>query len=332
NENGVDVSSTLLGGLKAQPVSDGDKKVVYTANTSAKVSGKYAFSFPAGLVTDQSEAGNKSDAFNYTIDFGAGATTFDLSTVNAANNVITVDFGRAVKGGAVANSATDLANYTLCGKPLPEGTKIVLNGTQDIATITLPSESIEKTDPNAVFTVANVKSLNNELLNSYKGTVYVVDNVSPTLDTATLNNDGSVTLAFSEKLQAAPVVGDLVLTINNKELSSAGAPAYSVNPITVGADAGNYAVTVTAKVFDGIDGKAGTSDDILYIDVNGDGTYNSTDDIQIGSGATVTAGNVNLKTNSAITSVKIGTLKTGASTAADAQGNKLKLNVVKTVK
>ncbi|MED4885139.1 S-layer homology domain-containing protein [Bacillus smithii] len=333
NENGVDVSSTLLGGLKARSVSDGDKKVVYAANTPAKVSGKYAFSFPAGLVTDQSEAGNKSDAFNYTIDFGAGATTFDLSSVDAENNVITVDFGRAVKGGAVANSATDLANYTLGGKPLPEGTKIVLNETQDKATITLPSESIEKTDPNAVFTVANVKSLNNELLNSYKGTVSVVDNVKPVLNSASLTSDNKLLIGFSETLDVDPVVGDLVIKVNGKTVTanSTGLGKNLIVTKGTGSDAGKYLVNLDDLVVQGEPTDSGDNVPATptYFDVNNNGTYDDETDIKIADGP---VDNFKITSSPAINSVTVSTLATGVSTAKDAASNPLKNDVTVKVK
>ena len=81
NENGVAVTS-FLGGLTAKAVKAGETKLVYAAKTPAKVSGKFAFSFAKDLVSDQAETANKSDAFNYTIDFGQAetATTFELTT------------------------------------------------------------------------------------------------------------------------------------------------------------------------------------------------------------------------------------------------------------
>ncbi|WP_368996744.1 S-layer homology domain-containing protein [Caldifermentibacillus hisashii] len=327
NMNGVDVTSSFLGGLTASAITAGDKKVTFTAATPAKISGKYAFSFGAGLVTDQSETGNTSDAFNYTIDFGSGATTFSLpSAPTATNNVITVEFGRAVKGGAVANSATDVNNYTLGGKPLPQGTTIVLDAAQDTATITLPAGTIEKTDANAVFTVANVMSLNGEMLNTYTGTVSVVDNVKPVLNSATLNNDGTVSIGFDETLTAGPDADDLKVTVNGVDLATT---AYTVTPITVGAEAGKYLLTVNGLVDNGTDGNSGGGDDILYVDVNGNSVYNAGTDIVVTTG-NVTAGTVSLK-NAVFTSVKVGTVAS-PNTGKDADNNFLKGNVVLTVK
>ncbi|WP_342442442.1 hypothetical protein MHB65_03045 [Lysinibacillus sp. FSL K6-0075] len=206
NENGVIVTSTLLGGLTADPVQAGDKKVVYKPAAAAKISGKYAFSFAAELVSDQAETANKSATFNYTIDFGQGETVteFELDSGNlptASGNVITVTFDEAVKGGAVANSATDLANYTLAGKPLPTGTTITLDSAQKVATITLPAESVEKDDAAAIFTVANIKNTaGTKTVKSYTGTVDVEDNVSPVLQSAKAIDNKTIELTYSEAI------------------------------------------------------------------------------------------------------------------------------------
>lgn len=204
NENGVAVSAgSFLGGLVATTTSAGDKKVVYTATSPLKVAGKYAFSFGHNLVNDQAETANRSDAFNYTIDFGTSTATFNLVSAAATSptsNTFAVNFGTAVKGGAVSNSATDHNNYTLGGKPLPAGTTITLNAAQTIATIVLPTESVEKTDGTAVFTVANVDSLTGAKLNAYNGTVAISDNVKPVLASGALTADNKLALGFSEAL------------------------------------------------------------------------------------------------------------------------------------
>lgn len=209
NENGVAVTN-FLGGLTAQPVKAGDKKVVYTATTPAKLAGTFAFSFAKDLVTDQAETANKSDAFNYTINFGTGETTFELVSASAANNVIQVNFGKAVKGGAVANSATDLNNYSLAGKPLPAGTTIVLDGTQKVATITLPTEeSVDKTDTTAIFTAANVQAISGETLKAYKGTVSVTDNVKPVLKSAKVLDNKTIELTYSEAMSLTAALAEV---------------------------------------------------------------------------------------------------------------------------
>ena len=178
---------------------------MYDVKTPAKVSGKFTFSFAKELVADQAEAANKSDAFNYTIDFGQAETetTFTVTSTEAKNNVITVTFPEAVKGGAGANSATDLANYTLAGKPLADGTTITLDATQKVATITLPTGSVDKDDQAAIFTVANIQSTTGKMVNTYKGTVAIEDNVAPVLVSAKALDNKTIELTYNESIQLA---------------------------------------------------------------------------------------------------------------------------------
>ncbi|WP_150283512.1 hypothetical protein [Rummeliibacillus sp. TYF-LIM-RU47] len=235
--NGV-LDTTTFVNFTSQAVKAGDKKVVFKSTTPVAITGQYAISFNNELVTDLSEAGNKSAAFNYTIDFGKGtqATEFELDSKNAtsaSNNVITVKYPEAVKGGAVAGSATDVANYTLAGKPLPTGTTITLNKTQDTATITLPAESIVKNDQAAVFTVANVKNTaGTKTLKTYTGTVEVKDNVAPKLQSAQLLADGKTfVLTYDENL-SSDLTGDVAsafkFTEDGKEVTVSGAVIKSV--------------------------------------------------------------------------------------------------------
>lgn len=328
NSNGVSVTTTLLNGFTAQAINAGDKKVVFNATTPGGANGQFAFSFPAGLVTDRSETANTSDAFNYTIDLGAGSTTFSLpaNPISVVGKVVTVEFGTAVKGGAVANSATDLNNYTIAGKPLPAGTTITLDSAQDTATITLPDGSIDKTDPTAIVTVANILSLNGAALNSYVGTIPVTDNTKAKLSSAVLNADGTVTIGFDEALAVDPIASDLVVTLNGSALATG---EYTVNKILAGADAGKYLIQVATTVDAGADATPATADDRLFVDLDGDGAYDA-GEIVVTTGASVTAGTANL-TNAVFSSVKVKTTS-GVSNAQDAAGNKLEVNVEKVVK
>ncbi len=267
--NGV-LDTTTFANFTSQAVKAGDKKVVFKTLTPVAITGQYAISFKNELVTDLSEAGNKSAAFNYTIDFGKGsqATEFELDSKNAtsaSNNVITVKFPEAVKGGAVAGSATDVANYTLAGKPLPTGTTITLNKAQDTATITLPAESIVKNDQAAVFTVANVKNTaGTKTLKTYTGTVEVKDNVAPKLQSAQLLADGKTfVLTYDENL-SSDLTGDVAsafkFTEDGKEVTVSGAVIKSVAGKTLIVEAqksaGTEAVKAPADGFYDATGKA----------------------------------------------------------------------------
>lgn len=258
--NGV-LDTTTFANFKSQAVKAGDKKVVFKSATPAAISGQYAISFKSDLVTDLAEAGNKSAAFNYTIDFGKGqqATEFELSKAEAkTKNVITVTFPEAVKGGAVAGSATDVANYTLAGKPLPTGTTITLNAGQTEATITLPAESIAKDDKAAVFTVANVKNTAGvKTVKSYTGTVVINDNIAPKLQSAQLLADGKTFVLTYDEALSSSLTGDVVsafkFTEDGKDVTVSNAVIKSVTGKTLIVEAqktaGTNAVTAATAGF-----------------------------------------------------------------------------------
>ena len=358
NENGVAVlASSFLGGLTPTAITAGDKKVVYTAATPAKISGKFAFSFGSSLVSDLAETANNSEAFNHTFDFGsASAGSFDLTSAVATSptsNIITVNFGTAVKGGAVANSATDVNNYSLGGKPLPAGTTITLNSAQTAATIILADNSIAATDATTVFTVANVDALNGAKLNAYNGTVATSDNVQPVLNSGTLTADNKLAVGFSEALATSPVAGDLVFKINGNTVTNAGSVNLTVTPGT-GSDAGKYLVNLDGLVKQGTtvaatpgtpgnagpDGTAGNADDVAaipgtpasttpsYVDVNNNNAYDTATDIKIGDGPVA---GFKFSTSSAISSVTV-TTAAGTRTGADLAGNTLTSATTVTVK
>lgn len=261
DSNGRQMNS-VLGTLTNDAVTAGDKKVVYQAGTPDKLTGKYAFSFPASAVSDMAETPNTSSAFNYTIDFGSASSSFDLTSATATGNVVTVNFGRAVKGGAVANSATDVNNYSLAGKPLPAGTTIVLDGGQTTATITLPTtDSVAKDDPTATFTVANVQSLTGETLKSYTGTVAIEDNTAPVLNSAKVLDNKTIELTYSEAIQIDAATtnmnlgdsfvikqGDTVLGLANAELTGTVASGFDtklVLKVAKGADTAGTPASAT---------------------------------------------------------------------------------------
>lgn len=357
NENGVAVTpANFPGVLTADTVTAGDKKVVYSLTTPTAISGKYAFSFATGLVSDQAQTANTSVAFNHTFDFGvANAGKFDLTSATAVNNVITVAFGRAVKGGAVSNSATDVANYSLAGKPLPSGTSIVLNSAQTEATITLPAESIEKSDSSSVFTVANVEALNGSTLNSYTGTVATRDNVKPVLNSGVLTADNKLSLGFSESLSTNPVIGDVVIKVNGTVIPvGTGGNLLTILP-GQGSDAGKFLVNLNSIVEqgtaatpgtpgtpgnDGPDGLPGTADDVLptpptpgtpatptYVDLNNNGTFDAATDIKIADGPVA---DFKFSNSALINSVTVTT--SNSTIGADAAGNTIKTATTITVK
>lgn len=289
NENGV-LEASKFANYLSKPVATGDKKVVFEAATAEAITGKFAISFKNELVKDLSEAGNKSAAFNYTVDFGQGqsVTEFDVTSAAAtSNNVIKVTYPEAVKGGAVANSATDITNYTLAGKPLAAGTSITLDADQKVATITLPADSVSKDDQAAIFTVANVKNTaGTKTVKSYTGTVDVKDNVAPVLDSAKVLDNKTIELTYSEAIQIDAAgtnknlgdsfvikQGDTVLSLANAELTGTVASGFDKKLVLTIAKGSDIAGTPASAVKGGANQSIATLSNETSATTTGAGTF-----------------------------------------------------------
>jgi len=338
--DGTDVTSTFIDTTVANQVavSDYDKTITLVPGADAAAAklqqGAYTFIIQSGFATDKSETGNASLAYTGTLDFAVDspASNFvvDPAKVTSSNdntNVITVDFGQAVKGGVGANSATNPANYSINGKSLPAGTIITLDSsTKSKATIIIPKETFAKTDTAAIFTINNVQNTAGVTVTPFTKTLQITDNTKPVFTSATLNADGSVSLGYSENFTAAGSK-DFVVTYNNAVLD---ASAVSVNT-GIGADAGKDVLTVVAQVDKGSDGKLGGGDDTLFIDVAGGtaGTLDAGDIILVNGTGSYTTPTVTIDLNKAST-LKVATIASPVST--DSYGNALVGNTSKTLK
>ncbi|CAJ1000968.1 Ig-like domain-containing protein [Brevibacillus aydinogluensis] len=343
--DGTDVTSSFIDATVANQTAVADyatsvKLAVGTGAQNANLQpGAYTFIIQSGFAKDKSETGNVSGAFTTTLDFGktapGGSFTIDpataISSSNDNTNTITINFGQAVKGGTGAASATNPANYSINGKALPDGTVITLDSNKEIATIEIPKETYATTDTAAIFTIANVQNAAGVTITPVTHTLQITDNKEPVLDSAVLNNDGTITIGFSEELSVDVDPADLVVKVNDQVVVDTETTVTK----GVGSDAGKYVVTVKQQ-FDDL-GDTDDTNDVLFIDLNGNGSYDSGEIVLktgAANGAVSTADDtaVNLKTLTAITKVVVGTIASGTPTGADAAGNTLKLDVVKTVK
>lgn len=328
--NGVDVTTGFFAS-NTVAVAKGATKVEIPLSAPVQ-SGKYTLYLPGGFVTDIAQDANNSVASTQVVDFGTSTSgEFKITqlalgqTPSNTTNVITVNYGTVVKGGAQAGSATDVNNYTLNGMPLPTGTLITLNAALNTATITVPDEAISTTDTAAVLRITGVQNSAGTVINPFVGTVAVTDSKAPVLSTAVLNTNGTFTAGFGETLNVAALLSDFDVAVNGKAVNA----SQITFTAAVGADAGKYVFAVNGLVSD--NGTVGdTTDDFLYIDANNDGAYVATDDIKV-TGAVATAGVVDLN-SAAISSVKLSTKAAGPLTGADTAGNTLKINVSKIVK
>jgi len=251
NSNGVLVT---LPELTSTAVLAGEKSVTWTCTPTA-VSGVYSFSFGSAIVSDQAETANTNAAFSYSYNMGTTTTTgFNLATVlNDAStptplvNVIKVDYGIAVKGGAVVGSATLLTSYIMNGRALPDGTTITLSEDQRIATITFPSQGIVATDPNAVFTVVGVQSLTGVTVNTHISYVAIVDNTAPTATVVHNATEKTITYTFSEPVKF--VNGADTLVTSSANLTTA-LGIYVVTGTTYNPTSPVASPTINSAVFD----------------------------------------------------------------------------------
>ena len=208
NSNGV-LLNDVLTNTAADSVSVSGKVMTITNNSTVVPKGTVSVQVLAGLANDKSSATLASAAYTGSLVFAASTTTstFAITSVDdtTSNNKLVVNFGTAVKGGAVAGSATLASAYTLNGAALPDGTTITLDSNQQYATITLGK--VTTTDPAAILVVNGVQTTSGALTNApYVATVHIYDNVAPTLTAAAVQSATDtkmvVRLTYSEAMAA----------------------------------------------------------------------------------------------------------------------------------
>ncbi|GAA4720995.1 hypothetical protein [Brevibacillus fulvus] len=227
--NGTDATANFFD--TTQPaIADGATKATVKLKTATQLSGVYTFIIAKDAVSDLAETANTSAAFTSTIDFGTAPTgefKIDPSDVKGSNNKdnkITVDYKQVVKGGAVAGSATDVSNYTLAGKALPQGTIITLSDDRMKAIIDLPDTEAISASDKAIFTISGVQNAAGTTITPVTTTVDVVDNTAPVLQSARVLDNKTVELTFSEALASVSntsVGTEFTITQGGSELTLA---------------------------------------------------------------------------------------------------------------
>ena len=244
-------------------VEKGSKKVSFKFATPVLIEGKLAVTFNKDLVTDLALAANKSDAFNMTFDFGTAKTSTEFEMAAGAFDTTTADtikvtFPEAVKGGAVAGSATDLANYTLDGKALT-GATITISADNKVATIKLAEGTITADNKTAVMKVSNVQNLaGTKTVKAYEQTIAVQDTKAPELTSAVIVDNQTIELTYNEAVQfGGTFASDFSLIVDGQAstvaLSNAAVVAGKDNTLRVTLSAPiNFSLvdTVAVKVID----------------------------------------------------------------------------------
>ncbi|MBD8031427.1 MULTISPECIES: S-layer homology domain-containing protein [Solibacillus] len=230
-------------------VEKGSKKVSFKFAAPVLVEGKLAVTFNKDLVTDLALAANKSEAFNMTFDFGTAKTSTEFKMAAGAfdttsADTIKVTFPEAVKGGAVAGSATDLANYTLDGKALT-GATITISADNKVATIKLAEGTITADNNTAVMKVSNVQNLaGTKTVKAYEETIAVQDTKAPELTSAVIIDNQTIELTYNEAVQfGGTFASDFSLIVDGE----ASTVALSNAAVVAGKD-NTLRVTLSAPV------------------------------------------------------------------------------------
>lgn len=209
NSNGVDVTSGFLT-TTSKALTSGGKSVEIPV-VGAPKSGNFTFNIPAAFATEDSLSGKKTAAYTATIKLDDATTTpFSIASVDdtTTENTLTVDFGDKVKGGVGTDSATNPANYTLDGLPLPAGTTLAFNSaSQDEVDIIL-GEGIAKNNTSAKFVVRNVKNDQGATVKVENTNVIVHDNVDPVLTDAEFIAYDTIRLTYDEAVVEKGTLAD----------------------------------------------------------------------------------------------------------------------------
>lgn len=226
DKDGKIVTSDFTG---AETIKDNTLTIAYS--TPKTITGKYTFNFPTGYVKDLSLAANASDAASIVYDFGAGtpaaAAELKATVTPAGTNKFNVAFSDTV----TTASAESASNYSLNGTALPADTKVVLASDLKNVTITLPAGSIATSNNAAYLVVSGVVSYKGTTVTTTTQNVQVVDNVAPTLVSATKTSNGIV-LKFSEKLNTTTVeVADF--TYDGKALAEGASVTATDDTVTI---------------------------------------------------------------------------------------------------
>ncbi|WNS75187.1 hypothetical protein RRV45_20295 [Bacillus sp. DTU_2020_1000418_1_SI_GHA_SEK_038] len=172
------------------------------------IDGNYVINADAGLVKDTSTAQNDSLPFRVAVTKKADIVKPQVTIVQGPKNG---QFKAVFSEPVTMDSLINPANYLINGAMLPAGTDFTDITDQKIVTITLPEGAIPTTTSYSI-TVRGVKDLSDNENNLHHGTVTIVDNTLPVLQSATLNNNNDLILTFSENI-VIPTNQQIILSL-----------------------------------------------------------------------------------------------------------------------
>lgn len=320
-------------GFGVPVVNSADATEIIVPLTGALSAGTYSVIVPSDFAKDLSFATNSNAGATAALTVStSGDTTVptivspmtlpgDVSAATSLTSGSTIDVKFTDNAGLDLASILNINNYLLNGLPLPTGSYVTNNittgtataATAVTATIHIPAGSIAKDSATNVLNVVNIKDLNGNIATpvAFSG-ITLKDDKAPKLSTATIAANGTLLLGFTEDVTSAAAgnLADFDLTLNGVKVNAATLGLATVAQ-GVGTDAGKYVITIAGKIDEGVDTNAATtSDNRVYIDVDGSSTYNA-GDILVKTGTTAAVGATTININE-LSSVKVETIATPA--------------------
>ncbi|HFK1434191.1 TPA: S-layer homology domain-containing protein [Bacillus cereus] len=244
-----DTSEDVTTKVTVEAAKDNKKGITVTFPAA----GNYKVSASKGFIQDT--AGNKSAAFTTDVKVDKKKDEEEVvvdkvapkvtdKAFNKAENTITVNFDKEVKGGQAAESAANVNNYTLGGAKLPEGTLITLTNQKETvdgkekiksttATIELPKTFTFEKSETVKFTVANVANASGVKMGTTNLLLDVKDTKAPEFKSAKVTNveKKEVTLTFSEVVKVDAT--DFEFDLNGVPFTVATAPTEASKEVVL---------------------------------------------------------------------------------------------------
>jgi len=336
-----DLGSTVANTVSTISINPNDKSelVLVLAVPIVSTAKTYSIVLPGTAVKDLSIEMNTAAAANTTVDVSTGTPvagdtskpTVAFSAVAAATLVggvyTPITFALAIAdvgtSGLDMATVTNTANYILDGASLPGGSYVTyLAGVA--TTIHIPTGTVAS-DKTYSLNVNNIKDKAGNIANPFVDTTSIVlkSDIKPVFTTAVINSNGSISLGFSKGVsaQVALTSADFQITANRVLIPV----AKTVFTNGTGSDDGKYVVTLAAMVDAGADNLPDTTaDNRVFIDANGNGTYDAGVDILVTTGTTTAIGATTADAN------LLSTLTVKANTAVTVTDTKTLLNPMKT--
>ncbi|MFB5191048.1 beta strand repeat-containing protein [Alicyclobacillus fastidiosus] len=255
-------STDSLGTLTATYDANGDKNILILSPASAPSStaSTETFYFNPGAFTDTSVAANTSASQTITANLASGVAATDTTaptvTITGASASLVSglnhnEFTYTVDPDVNTSTVLNTNNYRLNGAALPSGSYATIdtsNPALDTVTVHLGTGTI-KTDGTYSVSVLNIADKAGNVAQTAVANENLTSDVAPTLKSATFNNDGTLTVAFSKEVTGSTGNdSDFTVKLNGQTLTAGDATNGFTVADGTGALVGDVIVTFGSGV------------------------------------------------------------------------------------